>query len=45
MLEEQFVPHEIAHMLVEWSFNEQCLAYYQNEKLIIRMESLKFLMF
>jgi hypothetical protein len=32
---EQFVPYEITQILIEKGFKEQCLAYYQNQTLII----------
>jgi hypothetical protein len=34
-MQEQFVPYEITQILIEKGFKEQCLAYYQNQTLII----------
>jgi hypothetical protein len=34
-MKEQFVPYEITQILIEKGFKEQCLAYYQNQTLII----------
>jgi hypothetical protein len=35
-MQEQFVPYEIAEQLLNKYFNEDCLGYYQNKKLVIR---------